>query len=68
MRQADRGEGRPCGLALYLALVAWLYVVQADAGSVHEDRIVSVSDGDTIIVLVESRTQVKVRPAAIDSH
>lgn len=67
MRWTDRGDRGSRQLALALALFAWLFVVQADARSVYEGRVVGVSDGDTITVLVGGRTQVKVRLAEIDA-
>lgn len=53
--------------ALCLALLPWLFVFQAYADSAYEGRVVGVSDGDTITVLVGGHKQIKVRLAEIDA-
>lgn len=53
--------------ALCLALFLCAVVFQAYADSVYEGRVVGVSDGDTITVLVGGHEQIKVRLAEIDA-
>lgn len=54
-------------LAFCLTLFLCAFVFQAHAGSVFEGRVVGVSDGDTITVLVGGHEQIKVRLAEIDA-
>ncbi len=54
-----------CGLCVTLLL--FVFVRHAHAGSVFEGRVVGVSDGDTITVLVGGHEQIKVRLAEIDA-
>lgn len=50
-----------------MALLLYVFTFDAHAGSVCEGKVVGVSDGDTITVLVDGRTQVRVRLAEIDA-
>jgi endonuclease YncB( thermonuclease family) len=51
-------------LCLFLLLIIALPV---SAGQVYEGKVVGISDGDTITVLIGGRKQLKVRLAKIDA-
>ena len=58
---------RLCWFAVCVVLFFWLFVSQADAGSVYEGRVVGVADGDTITVLTDGRESIRIRLAEIDA-